>query len=70
LLVGTHLDERGEIVDPVRVDWQAGGGFVTPPGMWKAHVNTSGEDACLVPIQDAGLQTSLRSLDLRLTGWR
>jgi gentisate 1,2-dioxygenase len=64
-LVGAAVDDRGEIVDPVRVDWEAGGAFVTPPGMWHAHHNESGADAYLLPVQDAGLQTYLRSLDIR-----
>lgn len=64
-LLGTHVDERGDIVDPVRVEWEAGGAFVTPPGMWHAHVNESGAPAHLIPIQDAGLHTYLRSLDIR-----
>jgi gentisate 1,2-dioxygenase len=64
-LVGSRLDAGGEIVDPVRVDWEPGGAFVTPPGLWHAHVNPSGAPAHLVPIQDAGLQTYLRSLDIR-----
>jgi gentisate 1,2-dioxygenase len=64
-LVGQQIDERGEIVDPVRVDWEAGGAFVTPPGLWHAHHNESGADAHLLPVQDAGLQTYLRSLDIR-----
>jgi gentisate 1,2-dioxygenase len=66
-LVGARLNERNEIVDPIRVDWQAGGAFVTPPGMWHAHFNESGAPAHLIPIQDAGLQTYLRSLDIRFT---
>lgn len=69
-LVGTRLDERAEIVDPIRVDWEAGGAFVTPPGLWHAHFNTSGAPAHLIPIQDAGLQTYLRSLDIRFTALR
>ncbi len=67
-LLGTGVDGQGTIVDPIRVDWEPGGAFVTPPGMWHAHVNTSGAPAHLVPIQDAGLQTYLRSLDIRFTG--
>jgi gentisate 1,2-dioxygenase len=67
-LLGPHLDDHGDIVDPVRVDWEAGGAFVTPPGMWHAHVNESGAPAHLVPIQDAGLHTYLRSLDIRFAG--
>lgn len=64
-LVGRSIDERGEIVDPVRVDWEPQGAFVTPPGLWHAHVNESGAPAIIVPIQDAGLHTHLRSLDIR-----
>ncbi len=64
-LVGSHLDEDGDIVDPIRVEWESGGAFVTPPGLWHAHVNESGAPAHLVPIQDAGMQTYLRSLDIR-----
>ncbi|HME17294.1 MAG TPA: cupin [Mycobacterium sp.] len=66
-LLGTRLDERGEIVDPIRVDWQAGGAFTTPPGMWHAHYNETDTPAHLIPIQDAGLQTYLRSLDIKFT---
>jgi gentisate 1,2-dioxygenase len=40
-LLGTQV-ERGKIIDTIRVDWQAGGAFVTPPGMWHAHFNESG----------------------------
>jgi len=64
-LVGSRLDGDGAIVDPVRVEWEAGGAFVTPPGLWHSHHNESGQPAYLVPIQDAGLHTYLRSLDIR-----
>lgn len=64
-LLGTRLDDQGEIADPIRVDWEAGGAFTTPPGMWHAHFNQSGQPAWVIPIQDAGLQTYLRSLDIR-----
>lgn len=69
-LLGDRLDERGEIVDPVRVDWVPGGAFITPPGKWHAHVNETGTDAHLIPIQDAGLHTYLRSLDIRFSDRR
>ncbi|EFV12078.1 hypothetical protein [Segniliparus rugosus] len=69
-LLGARLDARGEIADPVRVDWEPGGAFVTPPGMWHAHYNESGAPAHLIPIQDAGLQTYLRSLDIRFSDRR
>ena len=63
--VGTELNADGSIRNPKRIDWQAGGAFITPPGHWHSHVNESGEPAYLLPIQDAGLQTYLRSLDIR-----
>ncbi|WP_052192108.1 cupin [Pseudomonas parafulva] len=67
-LVGTALDDSGQIVNPTRVQWQPGLAFVTPPGYWHAHYNESKDrDAYLIPIQDAGLQTYLRSLDIRFS---
>ncbi len=66
-LVGPGLGDDGTIVDPIRVDWEPEGAFVTPPGMWHSHHNESGQPAYLVPIQDAGLHTYLRSLDIRFT---
>jgi gentisate 1,2-dioxygenase len=67
-LVGTELDANGAIANPRRIDWQAGGAFITPPGHWHAHVNNSDRPARLLPIQDAGLHTYLRSLDIRFAG--
>ncbi len=69
-LLGTRLDDHGDIVNPTRVDWEAGGAFVTPPGLWHAHFNESGAPAHLIPVQDAGLQTYLRSLDIRFSDRR
>jgi len=67
-LVGTELDAAGEIRNPRRIDWEPGGVFVTPPGHWHAHVNQGDRPARLLPIQDAGLHTYLRSLDIRFAG--
>ena len=67
-LVGTALAEDGAILNPKRIPWEPGGVFVTPPGHWHAHVNESDRVAHLLPIQDAGLHTYLRSLDIRFTG--
>lgn len=64
-LVGTALNPDGTIRQPQRIDWEPGGAFITPPGHWHAHGNESGRTARLLPIQDAGLQTYLRSLDIR-----
>ena len=67
-LVGRELGDDGTIRDPHRIDWQAGGAFITPPGHWHAHVNESARMARLLPIQDSGLHTYLRSLDIRFSG--
>ena len=67
-LAGRELSDDGTIRDPHRIDWQAGGAFITPPGHWHAHVNESGRAARLLPIQDSGLHTYLRSLDIRFAG--
>jgi len=64
-LVGTELNSDGSIRNPKRIDWNAGGAFITPPGHWHAHVNEGKRCAYLLPIQDAGLKTYLRSLDIR-----
>ena len=67
-LVGREVDGEGNIVRPTRVDWSSGMAFVTPPGLWHAHYNESETPAHLIPIQDAGLHTYLRSLDIRFAG--
>jgi gentisate 1,2-dioxygenase len=64
-LIGSELDADGNIVDPARTDWEAGSAFVTPPGLWHAHHNESGAPAHVIPIQDAGLHTYLRTLDIQ-----
>ena len=66
-LVGTELDGKNEIVNPTRVDWTPGLAFVTPPGYWHAHYNETDEPAHVIPLQDAGLHTYLRTLDIQFT---
>ena len=66
-LVGNDIEPDGTIVDPVQVEWEPGGAFVTPPGLWHSHHNESGSPAHLLPVQDAGLHTYLRTLDIRFT---
>ena len=39
--------------------------FVTPPGWWHSHHNESDEVAWVLPMQDAGLYTHQRTLDIR-----
>ena len=64
-LIGKNLNEKGEIVDPIRADWQPYSVFVTPPGYWHSHHNESGVQAHVIPLQDAGLHTYLRTLDIQ-----
>lgn len=64
-LVGKNLDADNQIIDPVRVEWKPYTAFITPPGHWHAHHNESGRKAHLLPMQDAGLQTYLRSLNIQ-----
>lgn len=64
-LVGPKISANGVIENPVRVDWKPYSAFITPPGYWHAHYNESVNQAHLIPLQDAGLQTYLRTLDIK-----
>lgn len=64
-LMGKEIDSDGFIVDPIRCDWVPGGAFITPPGWWHSHHNESEHDAWVLPVQDAGLFTHQRTLDIR-----
>lgn len=64
-LVGRSLGPDGRIKDGERFDWEPHGVFITPPGLWHSHHNESGHPAHILPIQDAGLHTHLRTLDIR-----
>jgi gentisate 1,2-dioxygenase len=64
-LIGERIDEHGEIIDPQRAEWVSGAAFTTPPGWWHSHHNDSSHDALVLPVQDAGLHTQLRTLDIR-----
>jgi gentisate 1,2-dioxygenase len=66
-MVGESLDTEGRIKDGQRVPWEPHSVFVTPPGLWHSHHNESGHPAHILPIQDAGLHTFLRTLDIRFT---
>lgn len=67
-LMGKELDASGRIVNPIRADWAPSSVFVTPPGYWHSHHNESGVQAHVIPIQDAGLHTYLRTLDIQFAG--
>ena len=66
-LIGRELDADGNIVNPARQDWTSGMVFVTPPGYWHAHFNEGDQASYVLPLQDAGLQTYLRTLDIRFS---
>ena len=66
-MVGRTLDKDGRIKDGQRFDWKPHSVFVTPPGLWHSHHNESGFPAHILPIQDAGLHTHLRTLDIRFS---
>ncbi len=64
-LIGKELDSNGNIVNPVRADWEPFSAFITPPGYWHSHHNESGAQAHVIPLQDAGLHTYLRTLEIQ-----
>ncbi|MDD5633321.1 MAG: cupin, partial [Methylococcales bacterium] len=64
-LVGTRISAKGKIIDATRINWKPYSAFITPPGYWHAHYNESPSEAHLIPMQDAGLQTYLRTLDIK-----
>ena len=66
-LIGETIDPEGRIVNPMRADWKPGAVFVTPPGLWHSHHNDSDSDAIVLPVQDAGLHTWMRTLDIRFS---
>jgi gentisate 1,2-dioxygenase len=66
-LMGPELDENNNVKNPVRCNWESGSAFVTPPGWWHSHHNETDEPAWVLPVQDAGLHTYMRTLDIQFT---
>lgn len=66
-IMGEHLNKDGSIQNPVKVYWVTGSCFTTPPGWWHSHVNTGNEPAIVLPVQDAGLYTYQRTLDIQFS---
>ena len=64
-LMGEKIDANGEIIDPVKMNWKKDWTFTTPPGWWHSHHNEGDNDAWVFPVQDAGLHTYLRTLDIQ-----
>lgn len=69
-LMGSELDEEGNIINPIKMPWKCGVMFVTPPGLWHSHHNDGDTDAYVLPIQDAGLLLYQRILGIVLNGTR
>ncbi len=65
-LIGKDVDAEGNIVNPIKAMWVPGATFITPPGWWHSHHNHSGQDAVVLPIQDAGLVMNMQVLDFQL----
>lgn len=65
-LIGDELDETGNIINPIKVNWQQSEMFITPPGLWHSHNNTGNTYAYILPIQDAGLLLYQRILGIVL----
>ena len=66
-LIGHELDEDGNVKNPIKCYWKTGTIFITPPGLWHSHHNETDHDAYVLPVQDAGLYTYLRTLDIRFS---
>ena len=66
-LMGPELDENGNVKDPIKCNWESGSVFITPPGWWHSHHNDTDEPGWVLPIQDAGLYTYMRTLDIQFT---
>jgi len=64
-LIGQQVDGEGQIINPVKAVWKPNSVFITPPGWWHSHHNESDQDGYVFPVQDAGLHTYLRTLDIQ-----
>jgi len=69
-LLGSAVDDQGNIISPQRVDWESGAAFVTPPHLWHGHYNESHKPAKVMAVQDAGFYEHLRTLNITFTGVR
>jgi gentisate 1,2-dioxygenase len=65
-LIGKDVDAEGNIINPIKAMWIPGATFITPPGWWHSHHNHSGQDAIVLPIQDAGMVMNMQVLDFQL----
>ena len=66
-LMSKEIDESGNLIDPVKMHWKKNCTFVTPPGWWHSHHNETDQDAWVLPVQDAGLYTYQRTLNIEFS---
>jgi gentisate 1,2-dioxygenase len=66
-LVGKALDSEKQIVNPQKVQWEAGAAFITPPALWHGHYNESDKPAIIMAVQDASIHEWMRTLDIQFT---
>lgn len=66
-LMSDKVDSQGNLINPRRINWAPGSIFITPPGLWHSHHNESSEEAIIMPVQDAGIQTYMRTLDIQFS---
>ncbi len=64
-LISPDIDDKGNLINPIKAMWEPGSAFVTPPGWWHSHHNDSDIDAIVLPIQDAGLIMNMQVLDFQ-----
>ena len=64
-LMGKKLNEKKEIIEPIKMVWKKGYTFTTPPGWWHSHHNESDKPAWVFPVQDAGLHTHMHTLNIQ-----
>eukprot|EP00897_Mesotaenium_endlicherianum_P000152 jgi/Mesen1/10137/ME000076S09648 len=62
-MMGKHLDAFGHIIKPIKVDWEQGTVFLTPPGVWHIDINESFRDAWILHLQDDMLLRHQGALD-------
>ncbi len=66
-LMGPELDEKKQVKNPIKCVWENGSVFVTPPGWWHSHHNDGDNNAYVLPVQDAGLYTHQRTLNIEFS---
>lgn len=63
-LLSKTRNSKGDLVDPIQIDWKEGMVFLTPPGWWHSHHSIDNEPGYIFPVQDAGLHMYLDTLDI------